>query len=233
VRVSKEINEGKRMKVDKIVIKGPGNSLVKHGGAMDRGYGPERTVRVKKGKGAAVDSVTSAYHLTEPARMTLCERSQVASVVCQVARECRKAWPLAEIYYCGIYPRFVEKCCERKDYMSGEDPLVINNSRKELDREIENLLLRVGEDVKIVHWFETLGMSAEPQLREICDRKVLSGDGVHLSVESNRSAAVYLCRRSWWGRWRTSPRGRGGGCSERLEKVSRNVSEKLNNAETK
>jgi hypothetical protein len=50
--------------------------------------------------------------------MTLCERSQVASVVCQVVRECRKAWPLAEIYYSGIYPRFVEKCCERKDHMS-------------------------------------------------------------------------------------------------------------------
>jgi hypothetical protein len=98
VRISKEINEGKGMKVDKIVIGGPGNSLVKHGGAMDRGYRAERTVRVKKGKGAAVDSVTSAYHLTEPVRMTLCERSQVASAVCQVVRECRKAWPLAEIY---------------------------------------------------------------------------------------------------------------------------------------
>jgi hypothetical protein len=208
VRISKEINEGKGMKVDKIVIGGPGNSLVKHGGAMDRGYGPERTVRVKKGKGAAGDSVTSAYHLTEPVRMTLCERSQVASVVCQIVRECRKAWPLAEIYYCGIYPRFVEKCCERKDHMSGEDPLVINNSRKELDREVENLLLRVGEDVKIVHWFETLGMSAEPQLREIVDKKVVSGDGVHLSVEANRSAAVYLCRRFLVGELEDFPEGK-------------------------
>jgi hypothetical protein len=73
VRVVKEINEGRGMRVDKIVIGGPGNSL------RARGYGPERTVRVKKGKGAAEDSMTSAYHLTEPVRMTLCERSQVGA----------------------------------------------------------------------------------------------------------------------------------------------------------
>jgi hypothetical protein len=96
----------------------------------------------------------SAYHLTELVRITLWERSQVASEVCQIAHECRKAWPLAEIYYCGIFPCFVERCCDRKDYMSVDDPMVINNSRKELDREIENQLLRWGMDVRVVHWYE-------------------------------------------------------------------------------
>jgi hypothetical protein len=62
--------------------------------------------------------------------------------------------------------------------------------------------------IKTVHWFETLGMSAEPQLREILDRKVVSGDGVHLSVEANRSAAVYLCRRFLVGEMEDFPEGK-------------------------
>jgi len=208
VRVAKEINEGRGMRVDKIVIGGPGNSLVKHGGTQERGYGPERTVRVKQGKGAAEDSVTSAYHLTEPVRMTLCERSQVASVVGQIAQECRKAWPLAEIFYCGIFPRFVEKCCDRKEHMCADDPLVINNSRKELDREVENQLLRGGSDVKVVHWYEMLGMSAEPQLKEICEKRIVCEDRVHLSIDSNKSAAVFLCRRFLDGEMLEFPEGK-------------------------
>jgi hypothetical protein len=51
-------------------------------------------------------------------------------------------------------------------------------------------------------------MSAEPQLREILDRKVVSGDGVHLSVEANRSAAVYLCRRFLVGEMEDFPEGK-------------------------
>jgi hypothetical protein len=167
-----------------------------------------------------VDSVTSAYHLTEPVRMTLCERSQVASVVKQIAQECRKAWPLAEIFYCGTFPRFVGKCCDRKDHMCEDDPLVINNSRKELDREVENQLLRGGIDVKVVHWYEMLGMNAEPQLKEIIEKRVVSEDGVHLSIESNKSAAVFCAVGFWKRKCWSFPRGSADDCSEWDKKAS-------------
>ena len=37
-RIKKELEEGKGMKVDKIVIGGPGNSMVRHGAGKNRGY---------------------------------------------------------------------------------------------------------------------------------------------------------------------------------------------------
>jgi hypothetical protein len=120
----------------------------------------------------------------------------------------RKAWPLAEIFYCGIFPRFVERCCERKEHICADDPLVINNSRKELDREVENQLLRGGCEVKVVHWYEMLGMSAESQLKEICEKRIVSEDGVHLSIDSNKSAAVFLCRRFLDGEMLEFPEGK-------------------------
>ncbi len=61
-----------------------------------------------------------------------------------VLQECRKTWRLAEIFYCGIFPRFVERCSERRDHMSTDDPMVINKSRRELDREVENQMLKGG-----------------------------------------------------------------------------------------
>jgi len=41
VRIQKELEEGKGMHIDKIVIGGPGNYLVKHGEGKDRGWSRE------------------------------------------------------------------------------------------------------------------------------------------------------------------------------------------------
>ncbi len=63
MRVAKEINEGRGMRVDKIVICGPGNSLVKHGGTQERGYGPEicdKRIVSEDGVHLSIDSNKSA-----------------------------------------------------------------------------------------------------------------------------------------------------------------------------
>jgi hypothetical protein len=149
----------------------------------------------KKGGGASVDSATTEYHLTEPVKMTMCERRQVAGVVTGIVEDCRKAWPLADVYYIGTFPRFVTKCCNRKEHMSAEDPQVINMVRRELDKEIVSQLVDLKEEVRFIDWFELLGFNSEPTLKEIVDKKCMDDDRVHLSSESNSAAAFFLCRR--------------------------------------
>jgi len=194
-RIQKELEEGKGLLVDKIVIGGPGNSLVKHGIGGERGFGAERKVTLTEGKGAVEDRASTTYHLTEPGRMTLCERAQLTSVMVGVVKSCRERWPDAEIYYTGTLPRFVTKCCGRREHMSGDDPLVINNCRKELDRELMNKFVGERMEVKVPDWWEMVGLTGEPTLKEMVEKKLVSGDNVHLSAEANRNAAVFLCRR--------------------------------------
>jgi len=127
--------------------------------------------------------------------MTVCERAQVTSVVTEIVKACRERWPDAEIYYTGTLPRFVERCCGRKDHMTVDDPQVINNSRKELDREIVAKLVGERLEVTVLDWWEMLGMQGEPTVRDMMSKKILSADNVHLTAEANKNAAVYLCRR--------------------------------------
>jgi hypothetical protein len=194
-RIQKELEEGKGMSIDKILIGGPGNSLVKHGEGKERGYGAERKVVIEQGEGAEVLSASTSYHLTEPTKMTLCERNQVASVVGGIVKECKEWWPEAEVIYVGTLPRFVEKCCGRRDHMAAEDPQVINSSRKELDKDIMSKMVGEKLSITVLDWFEPFGWSCEPSLKDIVEKKIISADNVHLSAVANRSAAVFLCRR--------------------------------------
>ena len=79
--------------------------------------------------------------------------------------------------------------------MTVDDAQVINNSRRDMDREIMNKIISSKLEITAVDWFEMLGFSVEPSLKEMKDKKVVSEDNVHLSVEMNKNAAVYLCRR--------------------------------------
>jgi len=119
----------------------------------------------------------------------------VASVVGGIVRECKEWWPEADVIYVGTLPRFVEKCCGRRDHMTAEDPQVINSCRKELDKEIMSKFVGEKLSVTVVDWFELLGWSCEHTLKDIVGKKIISADNVHLSAVANRSAAVFLCSR--------------------------------------
>ena len=194
-RIQKELEEGRGMQIDKIVIGGPGNSLVKSESGEEMRSGVERRVRITRGKGPVVDSATTTYHLNEPTRMTICERGQVASVMVQVVKACKEVWPGADIYYTGTMPRFVDRCCAKNDHMTEDDPIMINNCRKDLDKEIISMMVGGRMEVTVLDWFELLGLHSEPSVKDMKEKKIISEDNIHLSAIMNRTAAVSICRR--------------------------------------
>jgi hypothetical protein len=53
---------------------------------------------------------------------------------------------------------------------------------------------RIRKTTEIVEWYELLGMEKEPSIREIKEKKIVSGDWVHLD-KWNRRAAVNMINR--------------------------------------
>jgi len=180
---------------DKVVISGPGNSLMAHEGGGARAGVVRRMVTVRVDGEGKVEGLDCKYHLVEPGRLTMCERSVVAQVVSGLVRKVRDLWPLCEIYYLSILPRHVQMCCQDRRHMSEVDPQVINRGRLDLDEDIKNEVRRSGESVVSVGWAESLGMESEPTLDEIRRLGVVSDDGVHLTTKLCGKVAGLLYRR--------------------------------------
>jgi len=180
---------------DKILIGGPGNSMVEHGKEGQRGMRPERVVRVVRGKNGEVERLSSAFHLTEPTRLTMCERRVVAGTVGRIVKQCKEQWPLVDIYYQGMFPRHVTRCCEDRGHMTKEDTQVIDRSRRDLEDEIRQEIRRTEERVEFIDWFEAFGLTTEPQIDWTVTQDIVCMDGVHLTKKAIRKVAASLyCR---------------------------------------
>ena len=180
---------------DKILIGGPGNSLLGHGGPGRRKRMVERVVTVKRDQEGKVVGMETAYHLVEPVKLTMCERKLVAQVLAGIVRKCRELWPLVEVFYLTIFPRHVEKCCADRGHMGDLDPQVIQTSRLDLEEDISDEIRRAGEKVHKVFWWAGLGIQMEPSTAWIRERGVVSNDGVHLVQKYNGLVAGLLFRR--------------------------------------
>ena len=180
---------------DKVVIAGPGNSLMAHEGGGARAGVVKRMVTMRVDKEGKVEGLDSRFHLLEPGRLTMCERSVVAQVLCGLVRKVRDLWPLVEVYYLGILPRHVTKCCADRRHMSEVDPQVINRGRQDLEDDIRDELRRAGEGVVCVGWSEAIGLESEPNLEDIIRFGVVGEDGVHLSAKVCGKVAGLLYRR--------------------------------------
>ena len=180
---------------DRVVIAGPGNSLMEHEGRGEKGKTVKRVVRVKTDGEGRVVGLESEYHLCEPVRLTMCERKLVAQVLAGLVKKCRELWPLVEVYYLTMFPRHVEKCCNERTHMTSLDPQVIQTSRLDLEEDITDEIRRVGEKVSKLLWWSGLGLQMEPSLEWIRERGVVGRDGVHMVPRYIGQVAGLLCRR--------------------------------------
>ena len=105
---------------------------------------------------------------------------------------CKKIHSESKVAYISLYPRFVDRCCDKEGHMTSDDVWVMHNMRREFDIDIENRTKTLCETVK---WYETLGRDKEPELGEIRHMKTVDTDKVHLTSSMCQNAAVNLCCR--------------------------------------
>ena len=158
--------------------------------AHKRGFGAEkRTVYREKG---GVGEIRQEYHLTEPVKITLGEKARLTKWTIDLLGHCRRIHSESKVAYVGLYPRFIDRCCDREGHMDNDDIWVMHNMRREFDNDIEVRSKTLCETVK---WYETLGMDKEPELGEVRHMRVMDIDGVHLTTTRGQNAAVNICCR--------------------------------------
>jgi hypothetical protein len=105
-----------------VVIGGPGNSLMEHGEVDGRGFGPERTLKVSQcSEGAVVERWKVRYHMQDPRKISMVEKRQLVDRVVKLVRGAQELFPESVIVYLTMFPRHVEKCCEKDGLMKTAD----------------------------------------------------------------------------------------------------------------
>ena len=74
---------------DRVVIGGPGNSLMANEGGQRKGSVLMRVVTVLKDAEGKVEGLESVFHLCEPVKLTMCERRVIASGVARLVKKCK------------------------------------------------------------------------------------------------------------------------------------------------
>jgi hypothetical protein len=180
---------------DVFVVGGPSNSLMVHGKQDIRGFDPERTVKVQKGGAGQTEKWEVRYHMTEPKRISMVEKRTLVDRMVRLVSGITELFPETEVAYVTMFPRHVERCCDRNDHMTENDTVVMDNLRRDVDRDIVDTLRDLGKNIRVLDWWDLLGLDQDKTVADVKRMKLVENDGVHLAVRANRCAAVSMCIR--------------------------------------
>jgi hypothetical protein len=100
---------------------------------------------------------------------------------------------MSEVNYLSMFPRHVTICCS--DHMTEEDVWMMDGIRREVDREVKDLLTDCDDFVTVLDWWDMLGLDKDMTVEETRNLGILDKDRVHLNARACRCAAVSLCDR--------------------------------------
>ncbi len=78
--------------------------------------------------------------------------------------------------------------------MKTSDTVGLDSVRRDVDRDVIEMLHDWDKDVKVVQWWDLLGLDTDKNVNEVRALRVIEGVAVHLTARANRNAAVLLCR---------------------------------------
>jgi hypothetical protein len=133
--------------------------------------------------------------MQEPRRITMVEKRQLVDRVVNLVRGAQELFPESVLVYMTMFPRHVERCCDKDGHMRTSDVIGLDSVRRDVDRDVIEMFQDTDQDVKVIHWWDVLGLEQDKTVGEVRALKVIEGDGVHLTTRANRNAAVLLCRR--------------------------------------
>jgi hypothetical protein len=134
--------------------------------------------------------------MTDPKKISLSEKRQTVDRVVKVLKGSLELFPEATVIYATMFPRHVERCCDREGHMSEEDVLMADGIRRDIDRDIKEMTVDMGKGVRVLDWWDLLGLEGDMTAREVKRLRIIGQDGVHLTARANKVAAVSLCQRS-------------------------------------
>ncbi len=141
------------------------------------------------------------YHMTDQKKITMGEKRQMVDRVLRLLKGSIELFPEAVVVYMTMFPRHVERCCDREGHMTEEDVLMADGIRWDIDHDIRELVMDMGQRVSVLDWWDMLGLDGDMTAKEVKQLLllllvVIGLDGVHLTTRANKVAAVSLCLRS-------------------------------------
>jgi hypothetical protein len=107
-------------------------------------FKPERTVKLRRMEGKKGDERWEVrYHLEDPRRLTVVVEKWTVPVVVRMVRLLNGAGellPEAEIAYATMFPRHVDRCCDKDGNMTENDIVSLGSVRRDMDRDVIEML---------------------------------------------------------------------------------------------
>jgi hypothetical protein len=79
--------------------------------------------------------------------------------------------------------------------MTENDIVSLDSLRRDVDRDVIEMLKDGDKEVRIMEWWDLLGLDKDKTVMEVRGLGVTEGDGVHLTSRANRVDAISLCHR--------------------------------------
>jgi hypothetical protein len=109
------------------------------------------SVKVTKDKDGD-DEWSMTYHLTDPVKITMTEKAElVEKMVDMMVDMKRTVGGEVRVVHVTMCPRFVEQCC--REHMTEEDVWLLDGIRRDVNREVKDMLLESGYEVDVVDWW--------------------------------------------------------------------------------
>jgi hypothetical protein len=178
-----------------IVVGGPGNSIMEHGTGENRGFGPERTVKVKDTRDGRGEKWEVRYHMENPRKITLLEKRELVDKMVTLTEGAGELFPEAEVVYVSTFPRHVDRCCGKIGHMTDADTWAVDSVRRDVDRDVKEVVSEGRRNIRFLEWWDLLGLEGDANVTDIRRMGIVDDDGVHLTARACRNAAVVLCNR--------------------------------------
>jgi hypothetical protein len=133
--------------------------------------------------------------MQEPRRISMVEKRQLVDRMVSLIKGAGELFPESVLVYMTMFPRHVERCCEKDGHMKLSDIVGLDSVRRDVDRDVIEMMIGSDRELRVVEWWDLLGLDKDKSVGEVRALRVIEGDGVHLTARANRNAAVSLCRR--------------------------------------
>jgi hypothetical protein len=120
-----------------------------HGKPEVRGFAPERTVRMRKSENGQSEKWEVRHHMEDPRRITMVEKRLLADRVVKLESGVKELFPETEVVYMTTFPRHVDKCCDNPEHMTDNDTVIMDNIRRDVDRDIIDSLRDMDKNIRI------------------------------------------------------------------------------------
>lgn len=80
------------------------------------------------------------HHMESPKRITMVEVRLLVDRMVKLVSGVGELFPASDIVYMTMFPRHVDKCCDKVDHMMDNEIVVLDSLRRDVDRGVVETL---------------------------------------------------------------------------------------------